>query len=109
MSDVLVVLTTFGDEVGAKKVARDLVERRLVACVNLLPGATSIYCWEGKVCEEGEVVAVMKMTRGSYPELEKVLAEKHPYTNELIDLVEWPRLSWSNSRRKEGEKKAQCG
>ncbi|MEM9080794.1 MAG: divalent-cation tolerance protein CutA [Verrucomicrobiota bacterium] len=79
MSDVLIVLTTFGDEESAKEVGRALVERKLVACVNLVPGARSVYEWEGEVREEGEVVVLMKTTCEVYPDLERVLKQLHPY------------------------------
>jgi periplasmic divalent cation tolerance protein len=73
----LVVLCTFPDVEQARGIAVVLVERRLAACVNLLPGVESIYRWEGKVERAGEVLAVIKTTR--YPELEAALKELHPY------------------------------
>jgi len=73
----LVVLCTFPDVEQARGIAVVLVERRLAACVNLLPGVESIYRWEGKVERAGEVLAVIKTTR--YPELEVALKELHPY------------------------------
>ena len=73
----LVVLCTFPDVEQAREIAAALVERRLAACVNLLPGVESIYCWEGKVERAGEVLGVIKTTR--YPELEAALKELHPY------------------------------
>ena len=73
------VLSTFENEESGKRVARELVEQQLVTCVNLLPGATSLYRWEGKVCEENEVVALMKTTSVGYSRLEERLAELHPY------------------------------
>lgn len=79
MSEVLLVMTTFGNVETARAVARELVERRLVACVNLLPGATSLYEWEGALCEEPEVVAILKTTRDGFSALESVLTELHPY------------------------------
>ena len=75
----LVVLTTAPDATTAKVLARDLVERRLAACVNLLPGVTSIYRWEGAVEEAGEVLLVIKTRRGRLAELEAELVELHPY------------------------------
>ena len=93
MSDVWIVLTTFGDRESAEKVARELVEKKLVACVNLVPGVTSIYLWEGKICEEGEVLAVMKTTKEGYPELEKVLGEMHPY--EVPEVLAIPSVAGS--------------
>lgn len=79
MSEVLLVMTTFGNVETARAVARELVERRLVACVNLLSGATSLYEWEGALCEEPEVVAILKTTRDGFSALESVLTELHPY------------------------------
>lgn len=79
MERVLVVMTTFGDEKSAREVAGALVEKRLAACVNLLPGTTSLYRWKGKVCEEKELVALIKTTAEGYPALEEALLRLHPY------------------------------
>ena len=75
--EALVVFCTFPDVGQARVIAAELVERRLAACVNLLPGVESIYRWEGKVERAGEVLAVIKTTR--YPEVEAALKELHPY------------------------------
>ena len=58
--DEIVVLVTAGSEGEATSIARDLVEKRLVACVNILPGVRSIFQWEGKVTEEYEYLLVAK-------------------------------------------------
>ena len=79
MMDVLVVMTTFGDEEAAKQVARALLAEELVACVNLQPGATSLYRWKGELCEETEVIAFLKTTVANYERVEARLAELHPY------------------------------
>lgn len=93
MSEVWIVLTTFGDEESAKRVAAVLLEERLAACVNLLPGATSMYHWKGEICEEREVVAVIKTTKEAFPELEKVLAAQHPY--EIPEILAIPAAAGS--------------
>jgi periplasmic divalent cation tolerance protein len=76
-NQAVVVFCTFPDVGRAREIAAALVERRLAACVNLLPGVESIYRWDGKVERAGEVLAVIKSTR--YPELEAALKELHPY------------------------------
>ncbi len=73
------VVSTVADEAAARKLARELVERRLVACVTCLPGATSVYRWEGAVQEDAEVVLLAKTTAARVPELERAFAELHPY------------------------------
>jgi periplasmic divalent cation tolerance protein len=76
---VCVVLSTFDSEEDAVRVGRTLVERRLVACVNVTGGVRSIYWWEGKVDDAAEVLAVMKTRRDRLPELLPELAALHPY------------------------------
>lgn len=79
MTDCCVVLVTFPDEKAAARVASAMVKSRLAACANLLPQARSIYSWEGKLCDEPEVVAIFK-TRGSlFERLRAAIVAVHPY------------------------------
>ena len=94
-----VVLTTAPDGDTALRLARGLVERRLAACAQVLPGMTSVYRWEGAVQQEGEVLLVLKTTVERLPELERWLLEAHPYdTPECVTLaperVEPRYLAW---------------
>lgn len=73
------VLATFPDESTAQSIARRLVESGLAACVNLLPGARSIYSWQGKIEEGTEVLGIIKTTAQCLPSLEKAFLEQHPY------------------------------
>jgi len=81
MSDAAprVVLVTAPDAEHARRVARALVEERLVACANLVPGVTSVYRWEGAVQEDAEVLLVLKTRAGRLEALEARLGELHPY------------------------------
>lgn len=85
MTEALIAFTTFANEDDAVRVARVLVEERLVACANLLPGARSIYRWEGRVADEREVVVLMKTRKQDWTALLSRLHELHPYeTPELV-------------------------
>src|SRR5690554_5418508 len=64
----------------SQRLARQLVEERLAACVNIIPGVTSFYLWEGELCEDQEHTLLIKTTAERYPELSARLAELHPYT-----------------------------
>ncbi|MBB5351224.1 uncharacterized protein involved in tolerance to divalent cations [Haloferula luteola] len=87
MTEVLVVLCTFPHGESARQIGAALVEKQVAACVNLLPVVMSIYQWEGKTCEEAEVLAVIKTTRAAYPELQAALLAVHPYeTPEVVAL-----------------------
>jgi periplasmic divalent cation tolerance protein len=76
--DVIVVLSTLPAD-RAADIARVLVEEKLAACVNLVAGVRSIYTWEGKTCDDGETLAVIKSTRARYDALAARLVELHPY------------------------------
>jgi periplasmic divalent cation tolerance protein len=87
MTEALVALTAFATEEDAARVARVLVEERLVACANVLPGARSIYRWQDGVADEREVVVLMKTRKQDWAALLSRLHELHPYeTPELIAL-----------------------
>ena len=79
MTDALIVLTTFAREDDAARVVRVLVEERLAACGNLLPGARSIYRWKDGVADEREVVVLLKTRKQDWTALLSRLHELHPY------------------------------
>ncbi len=76
---VRVALVTLPDRQAAEALVRKLVEERVVACGNIVPGMTSIYWWEGKVEEAGEVLVVFKTTSEGARRLVDRVPELHPY------------------------------
>ncbi|TBH20598.1 divalent-cation tolerance protein CutA [Thermus thermamylovorans] len=74
-----VVLITAPNEEVARTLARALVEERLAACVNLVPGLTSIYRWQGEVVEDQEVLLIVKTTTFAFPRLRERVLALHPY------------------------------
>ena len=78
-TDALVVLTTVASADEAVALIRSLLDRRLIACGTLLPGARSLYRWEGKIADEQEVVVLLKTLSGRIEALEAAFAELHPY------------------------------
>ena len=79
MTDCVVVLVTAPGEDVAAGLARALVEERLAACGNIVPGLRSIYRWEGKVCDEAEVLLILKTTADRFDSLRARVVELHPY------------------------------
>lgn len=77
--DVLVVLVTTPTPEVAADLARALVEARLAACGNVVPGLRSIYRWEGAVQDEPEALLVLKTTRGRFEPLREAVLRRHPY------------------------------
>jgi periplasmic divalent cation tolerance protein len=74
-----IVLVTAPDERVARLLARGMVEARLAACVNLIPGAVSIYRWQGAVREESEALMLIKTTDERLGELVDFVEREHPY------------------------------
>jgi periplasmic divalent cation tolerance protein len=83
---VRVVLLTAPDAAMAERLARALVEERLAACVNLVPGVRSFYRWEGRVEDASEVLLVVKTRADRSATLAARVRELHPY--ELPEVVE---------------------
>ncbi|XP_053457131.1 protein CutA isoform X1 [Nycticebus coucang] len=90
---------TCPNEKVAKEIARAVVEKRLAACINLIPQVTSIYEWKGKIEEDSEVLMMVKTQSSLVPALTDFVRSVHPYeVAEVIALpVEqgnYPYLHW---------------
>jgi periplasmic divalent cation tolerance protein len=79
MTDFVVVFTTVGADFDAAGLARTLVERRLAACVQIVPGLTSIYRWQGEIQTDAEQQIVMKTSRSMLAALKDAVEALHPY------------------------------
>jgi periplasmic divalent cation tolerance protein len=79
MTDKRIVFTTAGSEDEANKIARHLVERRMAACVNIVPQITSIYRWKENVEEAREWLLIVKTTAAAFEEVRDAIAELHSY------------------------------
>ena len=86
-TDALVVFTTVASDEEAVTLIRELLDRRLIACGTLLPGARSLYRWQGKVADETEVVLMLKTRSARLDSLREAFSELHPYkVPELLGL-----------------------
>ncbi len=83
-SQLSLLYTTFPHEEEALKVTKELLERRLIACANILGPIKSLYFWEGKLEESQEVAALFKTTSDKAQELIHVLQELHSYDTPAI-------------------------
>jgi len=85
--DLVVMMCTAPDAEVAARLGRQLVEKAEAACVNVVPGLRSIYQWQGRVCDEAEVLMVIKTRKSKAEALAAALREGHPYeTPEIIAL-----------------------
>jgi len=100
--DAVVVLCTAPDEATAQDLAAKVLAEKLAACVTLLPGATSLYYWEGKLEQEYEVQMLLKTNPANQQALLDCLKSHHPHQNpELLVLPavhgDNDYLSWLNA------------
>ena len=79
MTDKVVVLSTCGSLQEASRIARALVEQRLAACVNVTGPIRSVYRWEGRVCDEDEVLLVVKTSRSLFDPVRRAIEKLHGY------------------------------
>ncbi|MFZ5465632.1 MAG: divalent-cation tolerance protein CutA [Pseudomonadota bacterium] len=86
--EILLVLTNLPDADAASRLARALVEQRLVACANVLAPCRSVYRWRGAIEEAEEVPLLLKTSAQRYAELEAAIKAHHPY--ELPEIIAVP-------------------
>jgi periplasmic divalent cation tolerance protein len=87
-SGIIVVMTNMPDRASALALARELVERKLAACVNVMGECASTYRWRGAIEQAAEVPVFIKAAREAYAPLEQAIRALHPY--ELPEIVAVP-------------------
>jgi len=101
MAHEIVVLVTAASQEEASQIAGRLVEEKLAACANIIPGVRSIFSWRGEICDESEVLLIIKTTRKNLCYLVEMVEEIHSY--EVPEIIALPivggsedYLSWLN-------------
>lgn len=79
MQQALLVMTNMPDADSARKLARQILDERIAACVNIQPPIQSIYRWEGAVEDTGEIPVHIKTMADRYTDLESAIRNMHPY------------------------------
>ena len=93
MTDQIVVLSTCASEQEAERLARMLVDRRLAACVSVVPGVQSFYRWQGAVQSAAEWLLIVKSSRSLFPALSSALEQEHSY--EVPEVLALPVVAGS--------------
>jgi periplasmic divalent cation tolerance protein len=84
----LLIWTNLPDRPSAESLARELLQRRLAACVNILPAVHSLYRWQGRIEEATEVAVLIKSVQARYAELEQAVRSMHAY--EVPEIIAIP-------------------
>jgi periplasmic divalent cation tolerance protein len=98
-TNAIAVFITAPNVEEAERLAEILVEKKLAACIQILPGMTSVYRWQGKVERQSEVLLIAKTTRAKFAEFEKEVRAIHSYETPEIVALELtagsrPYLEW---------------
>ena len=93
MTNKIVVLSTCASAEEAERLARLLVEQRLAACVNVIPGIRSHYWWQGKIETAQECLLLVKSSRERFDQLRSVLEQAHSY--EVPEVIALPVVEGS--------------
>ena len=86
--DIILVLSNTDSAESAARMARELLRKKLVACVNVVPEVRSFYRWKGEIAEEGEHLMVIKTRRSLFEQVRRCLRELHSY--ELPEIIALP-------------------
>ena len=101
MSEARIVLTTAGSAEEARRIAQALVERRLAACVNIVPQIESVYRWQGRVENATEWLMIIKTQAEAFERIRDAIRELHSYDLPecvmlKVDAGSEPYLQWIN-------------
>ena len=78
--DIVVIYCTVPDKKIAKNITKVLMKHKLAACVSMVENVRSVFSWDGEVCEEKEVLMMIKTRRANYGKIKLVIEEMHSYT-----------------------------
>lgn len=95
MTDKVVVYTTCGNITEAESIARNLINNRLAACVNVVPGLLSYYRWQGKVENDAELLLMIKTAGSLIDEVRNALETLHSY--DLPEMIVLPIIGGSQN------------
>ena len=93
MEKYMVVLVTCPSKAEARRIAKRLLDMKLIACANIIGGVESIFWWKGKIDKASESLIVMKTVRGNLKDIEKIIKTLHSY--DVPEIVALP-LVWGS-------------
>lgn len=80
MADEIVVYITVSSSEEAERISRGLLEKRLIACANIVPGIVSLFHWKGKICKEDELLIIAKSRGKLFDDIVSLVKGLHSYT-----------------------------
>jgi periplasmic divalent cation tolerance protein len=93
MSDLSLIYITCPDEKEAESLAERLLEAKLIACANIIPGMKSLYIWKGELNRDNEVILLLKTESKNFEKIEKLILEEHSYECPCIFSLDIKQIS----------------
>ena len=78
--DIIVIYCTVPDKKLAKEITKVLMKHKLAACVSMVENVKSVFSWDGEICEEKEILLMIKTRRANYGKIKLVIEDMHSYT-----------------------------
>lgn len=91
--DIIVINCTVPSKKIAKNITRVLMKHKLAACISTIENVKSVFSWEGEVCEEKEILMMIKTRRANYGKVKLVIEDIHPY--EVPEIIALPIVDCS--------------
>ncbi len=95
---MIIIYSTFPSKEEAEKISHILLKEKLIACCNIFPAHTSIYEWEGEICNEQEVAVIFKTIKSNINRVKDRIIENHSYDCPAI--ISWDVNSQNNEYTK---------
>ncbi len=91
--DIIVVNCTVPNKKVAREITKVIMRHRLAACVSLIDNVKSVFSWDGELCEEKELLMMIKTRRSNYGKIKLVIEDVHPY--EVPEIIALPIVDCS--------------
>ncbi len=91
--DIIVIYCTVPDKKVARNITKILMRHKLAACVSMVDRVNSVFSWDGEICEEKEVLMMIKTRRANYAKIKLVIEDLHPY--EVPEVIALPVVDCS--------------
>ncbi len=92
-SQVLLMMVTAANKLEAENIGTALLEKKLIACCNIISEVSSLFRWKGELCKENEVIILLKTTQQHYDRLVNEIKKLHSY--ETPEIIGFPVLHGS--------------
>lgn len=102
MNNLVLIYTTFSNFEEAKTVSEELLNEKLIVCVNIFPEVNSLYLWKGEINSSCEVVAIMKSRNDQVDKIVEKIEAMHSYDQPAIAVMPIEKANksftnWANS------------